>query len=78
MEKVKYLILGAGVSGLSFANNIDSNDCVVIEKEANAGGYCRTTRKGEYVWDFAGHFFHFSRPECCLRILLPLEKLYLK
>lgn len=63
MEKVKYLILGAGVSGLSFANNIDTQDYLIIEKEPEAGGYCRTRRLGEYVWDYAGHFFHFSHPE---------------
>lgn len=63
MEKVKYLILGAGVSGLSFANNIDEQDYLIIEKENEAGGYCRTKRSGDYVWDYAGHFFHFSHPE---------------
>ena len=51
MEKVKYLILGAGVSGLSFANNIDEQDYLIIEKENEAGGYCRTKRSGDYVWD---------------------------
>lgn len=63
MEKVKYLILGAGVSGLSFANNIDDDDYIIIEKESVAGGYCRTLRSGKFVWDYAGHFFHFSHPD---------------
>ena len=63
MIHTKYLILGAGVSGLAFVNNIDSNDYIIIERESRAGGYCRTTRNGEYVWDYAGHFFHFSHPE---------------
>ncbi len=63
MEKVKYLILGAGVSGLSFANNIEDDNFIILEKENVAGGYCRTTRRNGYVWDYAGHFFHFSRPK---------------
>lgn len=63
MKKVKYLILGAGVSGLTFANNLDNNDYCIIEKESEPGGYCRTTHRGEYVWDYAGHFFHFSHPQ---------------
>jgi len=63
MKKIKYLILGAGVSGLSFANFLKNNDFLIIEKESKAGGYCRTTRVGDYVWDYAGHFFHFSHPE---------------
>ena len=63
MEKVTYLILGAGVSGLSFAKNINSKDYIIIEKNHEAGGYCRTKETGEYIWDYAGHFFHFSHPE---------------
>ena len=63
MEMAKYLIIGAGVSGLAFANAIHSDDYLILEKEAKPGGYCRTERRGEYVWDYAGHFFHFSHPE---------------
>ena len=57
-EIVKYLIIGAGVSGLSFANHV--NDYLIVEKENEIGGYCRTIKSGEYVWDYAGHFFHFN------------------
>ena len=63
MEKIKYLILGAGVSGLSFANNLNPGDYCIIDKEPEVGGYCRTIKRGEFVWDYAGHFFHFSHPE---------------
>ena len=62
MDSIKYLILGAGVTGLSFASGIESKDYIIIEQEKEAGGYCRTTRRNDYVWDFAGHFFHFSHP----------------
>ena len=40
--KVKYAILGVGISGLAFAGNLNSNDYVVLEKESDAGGLCRT------------------------------------
>ena len=63
MENVKYLIIGAGVSGLAFANRVNDQNYIIIEKENEPGGYCRTIRSGEYVWDYAGHFFHFSHPE---------------
>lgn len=63
MENIKYLILGAGVSGLAFANEVKDKDFLIIEKENEPGGYCRTIRSGEYIWDYAGHFFHFSHPE---------------
>ena len=55
---VKALIIGAGVSGLSAARVLGS-DAVVLEKEEEPGGYCRSIRRGGFVWDYAGHFFHF-------------------
>lgn len=60
MRNVKYLILGAGISGLSFASNLHSEDYIIIEKENQAGGLCRTHKKNGYIWDYAGHFFHFK------------------
>ena len=61
--KVKYLILGAGISGLAFASKIKNNDYIIIEKEETAGGLCRTHKVDGYTWDFAGHFFHFKNEE---------------
>ena len=61
-RNVKYLIIGAGISGLTFANYADG-DYLIIEKEKEVGGYCRTIKKKDYVWDYAGHFFHFSTDE---------------
>lgn len=61
-RNVKYLIIGAGISGLTFANYA-KGDYLIIEKEDEVGGYCRTIKKKDYVWDYAGHFFHFSTDE---------------
>lgn len=61
-RKVKYLIIGAGISGLTFANYI-KDDYLILEKENEVGGYCRTIRKGDFIWDYAGHFFHFKTDE---------------
>ena len=55
--KTKYLIIGAGISGLTFANYAKDN-YLVVEKEKEVGGYCRTIKRNGYVWDYAGHFFH--------------------
>lgn len=74
MEKnVKYLIIGAGISGLTFANYI-KDDYLIVEKENEVGGYCRTIKKKDYVWDYAGHFFHFSTDEFKKRFLDSVEK----
>ena len=58
----KYLIIGAGLSGLTFANYANG-DYLIVEKEKEVGGYCRTIKRNGYVWDYAGHFFHFNTDE---------------
>ena len=56
------LIIGAGVTGISYAN-FKKDDFLVIEKEQEVGGYCRTIKRNGFVWDYSGHFFHFQNPE---------------
>ena len=56
---IKYLIIGAGISGLSFADKI-GEDYLIIEKENEVGGYCKTFHQGDFIWDYAGHFYHFK------------------
>lgn len=60
---VKYLVIGAGISGLTFANFLEDKDYLIVEKDSRVGGYCKTTINGEYVWDYAGHFYHFKTEE---------------
>ena len=43
MKKVKYLVIGAGISGLTFANYC-GDDYLICEKENEVGGYCRTIK----------------------------------
>lgn len=66
MEKqenfVKNLIIGGGISGLTLAYYL-KDDYLILEKESEAGGYCRTIKNPTYVWDFAGHFYHFKTEE---------------
>ncbi len=56
------LIIGAGISGISYAN-FTPNDFLIIEKENEAGGYCRTIKRNGFIWDYSGHFFHFQYPD---------------
>lgn len=61
--KTDVLIIGAGISGLSCASKLNGRDYLILEKESEVGGYCRTTLQNGFVWDYAGHFFHFSNQE---------------
>jgi len=72
MEAVEYLVVGAGVSGLSFANWLRAEaagrgrrvpELLLLEAEAEPGGYCRSVHQDGFVWDYSGHFFHFRHPE---------------
>lgn len=58
-QRVKNLIIGAGISGLTLAYYL-KKDYLILEKENEAGGYCRTIKNPNYVWDYAGHFYHFK------------------
>ncbi len=53
------IIIGAGITGLSYAN-FTRNEFLILEAEEEAGGYCRTIKKDGFVWDYSGHFFHFK------------------
>ncbi len=66
MESVKHLIVGAGVSGLAFAAALGArgeHDYLILEADAQIGGYCKTVVKDGFTWDYSGHFFHFKHPE---------------
>ena len=63
MDKVRYAIVGAGVSGLSFADRLQDDDYLIFEANDEIGGYCRTVRQDGFIWDYSGHFFHFRQPE---------------
>ena len=72
MDHVPYLVIGAGISGLSFANAIRAEagkrgkslpHVLVLEADEEPGGYCKTVVQDGFVWDYSGHFFHFKHPE---------------
>jgi len=63
MESVRTLIVGAGMSGLSAAAFLKDKDYIVIDRDDEIGGYCKTVKQAGFVWDYSGHFFHFKHPE---------------
>ena len=66
-EKVKVIILGAGLTGLSCAYHLkqkrkkNSNFSFgLYEKEDTAGGLCRSEISQGFVFDYTGHLLHLK------------------
>ena len=76
-ETADVVVIGAGMSGLGFANDYlerrPDARVIVLEAEVEPGGYCRTVEQDGFVWDYSGHFFHFKEPaiEAWLRARMP-------
>jgi protoporphyrinogen oxidase len=64
---MKYLILGAGPAGLTFANKLKQygiDDFIILEKESEAGGLCRSINVDGAPFDIGGgHFLDVRRPK---------------
>ncbi len=66
MRKNKFVILGGGPAGLTFANYLkrnDENDFILIEQEEKVGGLCRSEIVDNFPLDIGGgHFLDVRRP----------------
>src|SRR3954470_6021868 len=66
VRNVDTLVLGAGISGLTFAYTLRERqrdaDVLVLERENVPGGLCRSFHVGGFTWDCSGHFLHFKDP----------------
>ena len=69
MIKKKFVILGAGPSGLTLANSlisngVDKSEVLLLEKEAEAGGLCRSKIIDGSPLDIGGgHFLDVRRSD---------------
>ncbi len=68
LNNLDYLVLGAGPAGLTIANLIKKNkpsaSVLVLEKESEAGGLCRSAEVDGSPLDIAGgHFLDVRRPK---------------
>ena len=61
--EVDILIIGAGITGLSLASFLETDNYLIVDKDSEIGGYCKTTIRNGFVWDYSGHFFHFNNQQ---------------
>lgn len=59
------LVLGGGVTGLAAGTALAAagDTFLILEKEEEPGGWCRSVVAGKYVFDMSGHFLHVSDPD---------------
>ncbi len=59
------VILGGGLAGLAAAWSLEraGGEPVVLEREAEAGGACRSFSEGGFTFDLTGHLLHVAREE---------------
>jgi protoporphyrinogen oxidase len=59
------LVLGGGVTGLAAGTALAAagENFLVLEREAEPGGWCRSIVARKYVFDMSGHFLHVSSPD---------------
>jgi UDP-galactopyranose mutase len=62
MAKKRFIILGAGLAGLSTAWHLQRRgiDCQVFEREPEVGGLCRSKNINGFTFDYDGHLLHFK------------------
>lgn len=68
------IIIGAGITGLSYAMFSKNNDYLILEADNQIGGYCKTIKRNGFVWDYSGHFFHFQNPEIESLVMENIDK----
>lgn len=74
MEKqdYKFIVIGAGVSGLSTAYELSKNypgEVLVLEKDEIIGGLCKTISKNGSYYDMGSHRIHDQIPERMLKYI---------
>jgi len=76
----KILILGGGLTGLELGRRLskDNTDFLILEKENEIGGLCRTNNTDGYRWDFAAHaIYSHDKATMDYFLSLPLEYVHI-
>ena len=79
----RVVVVGSGLAGLSVANRLVSAGIkpLVVEREPQVGGHCRSFRYGDYTFDVGIHCFDRSEDEVgeflmshCRQTLVPIPQ----
>ena len=62
--KIQTLIAGGGLAGLACARELadSSHPYLLVEKQKEVGGLCRSVLDRGFSFDYTGHFLHFHKP----------------
>ena len=65
LEPLDFLVVGAGVAGLSFANSVLKEGCgaTIVERNDHLGGLARSFQYGEFTFDVGPKRFHTDDKE---------------
>ncbi len=58
-KKIRHLILGAGITGLSCAYHLGKEDFLLFEKERSPGGFARSHKTNGFTFDYSAHLLHY-------------------
>jgi protoporphyrinogen oxidase len=59
-ESYPVVILGAGLTGLSAACHLEGVPSLILEREREVGGLCRTHEEDGFTFDCTGHLLHLK------------------
>jgi protoporphyrinogen oxidase len=61
----RIMVIGGGLTGLVAAERLSAagTEAVVVERESEPGGACRSIECDGYTFDHTGHLLHIARPE---------------
>jgi len=62
---MRYVIVGAGVAGLTAAYKLleKGHEVIILEKKSDIGGLSRSFRYGSFIFDIGPHRFFTDRDE---------------